>query len=123
MWHPSTTVWRQNTKHLPRFEDIHNAISYLCKHADELNILIPINFVLLGRSAGAQIALLAAYTLHDPHVKGVIDFYGPADMVWGYSIPSNPLIMDSRKVMDELYRRPLSAGAAKVCSLFAAGVC
>jgi acetyl esterase/lipase len=55
---------------------------------------------LLGRSAGAQIALLAAYTLHDADLKGVVDFYGPADMVWGYSIPANPLIMDSRKVME-----------------------
>lgn len=79
-------------------EDIHNAIAYLCEHAAELHIDTN-RFVLLGRSAGAQIALLAAYTLHDVHVKGVIDFYGPADMVWGYSIPSNPLIMDSRKVM------------------------
>jgi acetyl esterase/lipase len=42
---------------------------------------------------------LAAYTMHDKSIKAVIDFYGPADMVWGYSIPANPLIMDSRKVM------------------------
>ena len=79
-------------------EDIGNAINYLCKHADELHIDSS-KFVLLGRSAGAQIALLAAYTLHNARIKGVIDLYGPADMVWGYSIPSNPLIMDSRRVM------------------------
>jgi len=79
-------------------EDIKAAISYLRQHANELHIDTN-NFVLLGRSAGAQIALLAAYTLREPGLKGVIDFYGPADMVWGYSIPSNPLIMDSRKVM------------------------
>jgi acetyl esterase/lipase len=59
------------------------------------------NFVLLGRSAGAQIALLAAYTLPELKIKGVIDFYGPAEMVWGYSVPSNPLVMDSRKVMED----------------------
>jgi acetyl esterase/lipase len=81
-------------------EDIHAAITYLRKHADTLHIDTN-NFVLLGRSAGGQIALLAAYTLHDPGLKGVISFYGPADMVWGYSIPSNPLIMDSRKVMGD----------------------
>jgi len=81
-------------------EDIKNAIVYLKKHSDELNIDTN-NFVLLGRSAGAQIALLAAYTLHEKDLKGVVDFYGPADMVWGYSIPSNPLIMDSRKVMGD----------------------
>jgi acetyl esterase/lipase len=78
--------------------DIQNALKYLRQHADELNIDTN-NFVFLGRSAGAQIALLAAYTLHDAAIKGVVDFYGPADMVWGYSVPSSPLIMDSRKVM------------------------
>jgi acetyl esterase/lipase len=81
-------------------EDIHTAIAYLKKHSEELNIDTN-NFVLLGRSAGGQIALLAAYTLHEPGLKAVISYYAPADMVWGYSIPSNPLIMDSRKVMGD----------------------
>ena len=79
-------------------EDVKNALDYLRAHANELYIDTN-NFVLLGRSAGAQIALLAAYTLHDKGLKGIIDFYGPADMVWGYSVPANLLIMDSRKVM------------------------
>ncbi|MDP9048315.1 MAG: alpha/beta hydrolase [Bacteroidota bacterium] len=81
-------------------EDIKAAMSYLRKHATELHIDTN-NFVLLGRSAGAQIALLTAYTLPEHTFKGVIDFYGPADMVWGYSVPSNPLIMNSRKVMED----------------------
>ena len=80
--------------------DVQAAIHYLRKHAERLQIDTN-NFVLLGRSAGAQIALLAAYTLNEPGIKGVIDFYGPADMVWGYSAPSNPLVMDSRKVMED----------------------
>ncbi|MDB4921931.1 alpha/beta hydrolase [Mucilaginibacter sp.] len=80
-------------------KDVEAAMAYLKKHADELHIDTN-NFVLLGRSAGAQIALLGAYTMHDPALKGVIDFYGPADMVWGYSVPSSPWIMDSRKVME-----------------------
>ncbi|OOQ60562.1 alpha/beta hydrolase [Mucilaginibacter pedocola] len=80
-------------------EDVAEAFAYLKAHADELNIDTN-KFVLLGRSAGAQIALLSAYTHPEPGLRGVVDFYGPADMVWGYSIPSNPLIMDSRKVME-----------------------
>jgi acetyl esterase/lipase len=80
-------------------EDVQKALQYLRLHADSLQIDIN-RFVLLGRSAGAQIALLAAYTLPNRAIKGVVDFYGPADMVWGYSVPSNPLIMDSRKVME-----------------------
>lgn len=80
-------------------EDVKNALIYLRNHADSLHIDND-QFVLLGRSAGAQIALLAAYTLKDTGIKGVIDFYGPSDMVWGYSLPANPLVMDSRSVME-----------------------
>ncbi|CAF1138692.1 unnamed protein product [Rotaria sp. Silwood1] len=43
-------------------EDTAAALTYLRQHADELNIDRN-NFILLGRSAGAQTALLAAYTL------------------------------------------------------------
>jgi len=81
-------------------EDAKEAIKYLKQHAGELNIDSS-RLVLLGRSAGAQVALLAAYTLKDPCIKGVVDFYGPADMVWGYSAPANPLVMDSRRVMED----------------------
>nr|WP_295928492.1 alpha/beta hydrolase [uncultured Dyadobacter sp.] len=86
-------------------EDVKQAIRFLRTQSEAWQIDTS-RFVLLGRSAGAQIALLAAYTLHDPSIKGVIDFYGPADMVWGYSIPSNPLIMDSRKVMEDYLGGP-----------------
>jgi acetyl esterase/lipase len=88
-------------------EDIKACIAYLQEHSNELHIDTT-RLVLLGRSAGAQIALLAAYTIHESALKGVIDFYGPSDMVWGYSIPSNPLIMDSRKVMDDYIGGPYS---------------
>ncbi len=78
--------------------DLKVAIEYLKLHADELQIDTD-RFVLLGRSAGAQITLVAAYTFHDSAIKGTISFYGPADMVWGYSLPANLLVFDSRKVM------------------------
>lgn len=78
-------------------DDVRAAIKYL-KESD-LNIDTT-QLVLLGRSAGAQIALLAAYTFNDKSVKGVIDFYGPADMVWGYSKPASKWVMDSRGVME-----------------------
>ncbi|MGI4806235.1 MAG: alpha/beta hydrolase, partial [Janthinobacterium lividum] len=42
-------------------EDVKNALDYLKSNADKLQIDTN-NFVLLGRSAGAQLALLAAYT-------------------------------------------------------------
>lgn len=66
-------------------------------------------FVLLGRSAGGQVALSAAYTLPEPAIKGVINFYGPADMVWGYENPTNPLVLDSRKIMEDYLGGTLDA--------------
>lgn len=81
-------------------EDVKNAIQYLKTNAEKLHIDTN-NFILLGRSAGAQIALLAAYTLKNENIKGVIDYYGPADMIFGYFVPSNPLVLDSHKVMED----------------------
>jgi len=80
--------------------DVQNALAFLRRHSVELN-LDTSRFILLGRSAGGQIALQAAYTLKDPNIKGVIAFYAPADMVYGYSLPSNPLLLDSRKLMED----------------------
>lgn len=81
-------------------EDVKSAINYLKTNSEKLQIDTN-NFVLLGRSAGAQIALLAAYTLKNENIKGVIDYYGPADMIWGYAAPSNPLVLNSHQVMED----------------------
>ena len=79
-------------------EDLQAALVFLRQHSVKLRVDTS-NFVLMGRSAGGQIVLAAAYTLNDPGIKGVISFYGPTDMLWSYDHPDNPLIMDSRKVM------------------------
>ena len=81
-------------------DDIKTVLLYLRSQAEMLSIDTS-NFILLGRSAGGQIVLSAAYSLRDPAIKGVIDFYGPADMVWGYANPTSPLVLDSRKVMED----------------------
>jgi acetyl esterase/lipase len=81
-------------------EDVKSALSFLKANAGQLFIDIN-NLVLLGRSAGGQIVLSAAYTLKDTAIKGVISFYGPADMVWGYANPTNPLVLNSRKIMED----------------------
>lgn len=80
-------------------EDVSAAISYLRGRASELRIDTS-NVVILGRSAGAQIALMTAYKRVSPGIKGVISFYGPADMVWGYSAPASKWVMDSQRVME-----------------------
>lgn len=51
--------------------------------------------VLHGRSAGAQLALVAAYADNDPAVRGVVALYGPTDMLWSWENPASKLVHDS----------------------------
>ncbi len=60
-------------------EDVLAAIAFLRAHAAEFGI-DPDRIVLLGRSAGAQLAAATAYAAHDPGIRGVIAFYGPTDL-------------------------------------------
>ena len=76
-------------------EDVRAAIAYLKNRAVELNV-DPARIVLLGRSAGAQIALHVAYSANDPGIRGVISFYGPTDLFWSWEHPGNPLVIDTR---------------------------
>ncbi|RYZ28411.1 MAG: alpha/beta hydrolase [Chitinophagaceae bacterium] len=88
-------------QHYPApIEDVQQAIYFLKNASSELQIDSS-QFILLGRSAGGQIALSAAYTLPEKSIKGVVCFYGPTDMVWGYENPTSPLVLDSRKVMQD----------------------
>jgi acetyl esterase/lipase len=67
--------------------DIAAAMDFLRQHAPELYIDTNA-FVLLGRSEGSAAALLAAYTLPPPGLKGVIDFYGSTDSIMRFVNPS-----------------------------------
>jgi acetyl esterase/lipase len=88
--------------------DVKCAIGWVKEHAaaPEWN-LDPRRITLLGRSAGAHLALIAAYTPGDPAlpascdapdttVESVVDLYGPTDLAWGYAHPLNPRVYDSR---------------------------
>jgi acetyl esterase/lipase len=76
----------------PRFiwpaqrDDVLAAIAWLKTHARELGVDAT-RLVLLGRSAGGQIATAVAYGARDPAIRGVVSFYAPQDMefAWGVS--------------------------------------
>lgn len=63
--------------------DVLAAVAFLKAHAEGLGIDAT-RLVLLGRSAGGQIAETTAYAAHDPAIRGVVGFYAPADVVLGY---------------------------------------
>lgn len=81
-------------------EDVAAAIAYLKGRAGQLGIDRE-RFVLLGRSAGGQIALTHAYAAADPAVRGVISFYAPTDLRYGYVRPSRTRVIDCRGICEE----------------------
>jgi acetyl esterase/lipase len=80
-------------------DDVLSAIAYLKVYAKELG-LDPTRLVLLGRSSGGQLALLAAYTANDPSIRGVISVYGPTDLRYGYEHPASKRLIDTRGVLE-----------------------
>ena len=59
---------------------------------------------LLGRSAGAQLAMVAAYELGAPPsspvipIRAVVSYYGPVDLADGYRNPPRPDPLDVRSI-------------------------
>lgn len=86
--------------------DVKCAVGWVKQHASGPDWNVdPKQLTLLGRSAGGNLALLTAYTPGDPKlppscdapdttVESVIDYYGPADLAWGYDHPANPRAYD-----------------------------
>ncbi|MEO5904527.1 MAG: alpha/beta hydrolase [Gemmatimonadaceae bacterium] len=79
-------------------QDIDAAISFLKANARQFGI-DSTKIVLLGRSAGAQIALLAGYTRNDKSIRGVVSLYGPTDQKWGWDNPSNRRVYNSAETL------------------------
>ena len=80
-------------------DDVLSAIAYLKVYAKELG-LDATRLVLLGRSSGGQLALLAAYTASDPSIRGVVSVYGPTDLRYGYDNPASKHLIDTRGVLE-----------------------
>ncbi len=78
--------------------DVLDAISCLKERAAEFGI-DPTQFVVLGRSAGGQIAEAVAYAAHDPAIRGCIAFYAPADMHFAYEFARDDDILSSPRLV------------------------
>lgn len=73
--------------------------------------LDPSRAALLGRSAGGQLALVAAYSAGDPRVppscatedapvRAVVGIYAPTDMAWGHEHPSRPDVVRGPEALE-----------------------
>jgi acetyl esterase/lipase len=95
--------------HFPgQLEDVECALGYMRSHAASDN-LDPERVVTFGRSAGAHLALLAAYRAQrDPSpagcaraatVKAAVAYYAPTDLRDDYLHPAEPDLIDAHMVL------------------------
>jgi acetyl esterase/lipase len=79
----------------------------------------PARVALLGRSAGGQIALVAAYSMGDARippscavaeapVQAVVALYAPTDLVWGHDHPNVPDPIDGTRSIETYLGGPPS---------------
>ncbi len=78
--------------------DVLAAIALLKARAPELG-LDPTRLVLLGRSAGGQIAQVVGYVAGEPGLRGVIGLYAPSDLNFGYAHAREDDVLKSPALM------------------------
>jgi len=84
--------------------DVMAAIAWLKAHARDLEI-DSARLVLLGRSAGGQLATAVGYGANDPAIRGVIALYAPHDMPFAWSVSREDDALNSIKLFRQLFRR------------------
>ena len=93
-------------------EDIRAAIQLLRGRARQWNADAD-GLIMIGRSAGAQIALAVAYSSGVGAVRGVVSLYGPADLTFAWEHPANPRVYDGTGVIERYLGGPPSAMAQR----------
>ncbi len=101
-------------RHAPRhhfpaqIEDVEDALRALAAHAERWQ-LDPSRVALLGRSAGAQLALLATERPQPLQIRAVVAYYAPTDLVGGYLDPPRPDPADVRRILSAYLGGPPDA--------------
>ncbi|WP_414624753.1 alpha/beta hydrolase [Calothrix sp. CCY 0018] len=98
------TVFAIDYRHAPeykfpaQFDDVNTALKFIRDRADEYEADVD-KMVLLGRSAGAHLAMLAAYQPDAPKIRAVVNYYGPVNLTQGYNEPPYPDPINARAVL------------------------
>ena len=101
------TVVAIDYRHAPRYrfpaqlEDVRSALTYIQQHAEALEVDVT-RLAVMGRSAGAHLAMLAAYQPSSIAIRAVVNYYGPVDLTKGYYDLPNPDPINSRAVLNAL---------------------
>jgi acetyl esterase/lipase len=97
-------VFAIDYRHAPRWRwpaqmaDMRAALRWIRDHGAEYGADVS-RAALLGRSAGGQLALIAAYDAPDLPIKAVVSFYGPTDLADGYRNPPSPDPLNVRSLL------------------------
>jgi acetyl esterase/lipase len=86
-------------------EDVLAAIAYLKANAGPLG-LDANRLVLIGRSAGGQIAEVIAYAANDPAICGLVGLYAPSDLSFAYAHAEEDDAIRSPSLMRQLLGGP-----------------
>lgn len=86
-------------------DDVRAAVDWLKSRATTLAI-DPTRLVLLGRSAGGQIAAAVGYSPRDPAIRGVIALYAPFDMPFVWSVSREDDVLNSMNLMRQYMGGP-----------------
>lgn len=86
-------------------EDVRAALAWLRTRAPQLGI-DPARLVLVGRSAGGQIATAVGYGAPDARVAGVVSLYAPHDMVFAWGVSREDDALNSVRLMRQYLGGP-----------------
>jgi len=81
-----------------QLHDVQDALAAIAAHASEWGV-DRTRVALIGKSAGAELALLAAYVREPVDVRAAIGFYSPTDLTRGYAEPPFPDPANDRKIL------------------------
>ena len=104
-------------RHAPRYrfpvqrDDVEDALRAIAAHALEWHV-DPQRVALLGRSAGAELALIVAERAQPLHVAAVVAYYSPIDLVGGWNDPPRPDPANVREILETYLGGPPDAAHA-----------
>jgi acetyl esterase/lipase len=92
-------------------DDVRAALATIAKNARAWGV-DPERVATLGESAGAELALLAAYEPGPLHVRAAVAFYSPFDLAEGYARPPRPDPVNVRAILTAYLGAPPASAAA-----------
>jgi acetyl esterase/lipase len=100
-------VFAIDYRHAPQWKwpaqmaDLRAALEWIRAHGAEYRADVS-RVAMIGRSAGGQLALMAAYDAPALPIKAVVNLYGPTDLEDGYRRPPRPDPFDVRELEEAL---------------------